>query len=114
MDTTHKPLLDQFTPSQLNRLRLAPTLEEKETLILQFKQQNQAQAAIEIQQGLDELKQQIANIRRPTSRFGLAAENGAIRLRPVELPAQQPMDSAQRKRFIAQLDGTEVSNELDD
>ncbi len=97
MDTTHKPLLDQFSPSQLNRLRLAPTLEEKETLILQFKQQNQAQAAIEIQQGLDELKQQIANIRRPTSRFG-----------------SMPMDSAQRKRFIAQLDGTEVSNELDD
>ena len=105
MNNKKTSLLDQFTPSQLNRLRLAPTLADKESLVRQFKQQNQAETASEIQQGLDELSQQIANLRRPTSRFG-----------------SMPMDSAQRKRFIAQLEsgsldahtGTEAGDELDD
>ena len=61
-------LLSQFSNHQLQQLRKAPTLEEKDQLITKFKLEN-AQAQ-EVQRQFDEVRESLERIRRPSSRFG--------------------------------------------
>lgn len=68
MNNQSQSLLSQFSNHQLQQLRKAPTLEEKDQLITRFKQENaQAQA---LQRQLDEVRESLEKIRRPRSRFG--------------------------------------------
>lgn len=62
-------LLSQFSNHQLQQLRRAPTLEEKEQLITRFKKEN-AQAQ-EVQRQLDEVRESLERIRTPRSRFSI-------------------------------------------
>ena len=68
MNNQSQSLLSQFSNHQLQQLRRAPTLEEKEQLITKFKLEN-AQAQ-EVQRQLDEMRENLYRIRRPSSRFG--------------------------------------------
>ena len=68
MNNQSQSLLSQFSNQQLQQLRRAPTLEEKDQLITKFKQEN-AQAQ-EVQRQLDEVRESLERIRRPRSRFG--------------------------------------------
>jgi len=68
MNNQPESLLSQFSNHQLQQLRRAPTLEEKEKLIIKFKLEN-AQAQ-EVQRQLDEARESLERIRRPSSRFG--------------------------------------------
>ena len=68
MNNQSQSLLSQFSNHQLQQLRRAPTLEEKDQLITRFKQEN-AQAQ-EVQRQLDEVRESLERIRRPRSRFG--------------------------------------------
>ena len=68
MDNYTQSLLSQFSNHQLQQLRKAPTLEEKDQLITRFKQEN-AQAQ-EVQRQLDDVRESLEQIRRPRSRFG--------------------------------------------
>ena len=68
MNNQSQSLLSQFSNHQLQQLRRAPTLEEKDQLIIKFKQENaQAQG---VQRQLDEVREGLERIRRPRSRFG--------------------------------------------
>ena len=58
MNNQSHSLLSQFSNHQLQLLRKAPTLEEKERLITRFKQEN-AQAQ-EVQRQLDEVRESLA------------------------------------------------------
>jgi len=71
MNNQSQSLLSQFSNSQLQQLCRASTLEEKEQLIIRFKRENQEQVD-EVQRGLEELRQQLAKVKRPRSRFGSA------------------------------------------
>ena len=68
MNNQSQSLLSQFSNHQLQQLRKAPTLEEKEQLITRFKQEN-AQAQ-EVQRQLDEVRESLESIRKPSARFG--------------------------------------------
>ena len=61
-------LLSQFSNHQLQQLRKAPTLEEKEQLIIRFKQENEQ--AKEVQRQLDEVRESLEKIRERRQRFG--------------------------------------------
>ena len=69
MNNQSHSLLSQFSNHQLQQLRKAPTLEEKERLITKFKLEN-AQVQ-EVQRQLDEVRESLEKIRRPRSRFGV-------------------------------------------
>ena len=68
MNNESQALLSQFSNHQLQQLRRAPTLEEKEQLITKFKLEN-AQAQ-EVQRQLDEVRNSLERIRKPSARFG--------------------------------------------
>ena len=68
MNNHSQSLLSQFSNHQLQQLRRAPALEEKDQLITKFKQEN-AQAQ-EVQRQLDEVRESLERIREPASRFG--------------------------------------------
>jgi len=68
MNNESQSLLSQFSNHQLQQLRRAPTLEEKDQLITRFKQEN-AQAQ-EVQRQLDEVRKSLERIRKPSARFG--------------------------------------------
>jgi len=72
MNNHSQSLLSQFSNHQLQQLRKAPTLEEKEQLITKFKLEN-AQAQ-EAQRQLDEVRESLEKIRRASSRYGRAHE----------------------------------------
>ena len=120
-------LLDQFTPSQRQRLRNAPTLEEQEALIKLFKRYNamtEEETYEAIHEEMDSIRSTLKGLRRPYPRFsspaptrpemGLQAKDGAVHYGELQQPEKQPMDSAQRKRFITQLESKEVVDESDD
>ena len=67
MNNKSQSLLSQFSNHQLQQLRRAPTLEEKDRLITKFKQEN-AQAQ-EVQRQLLEVRELLEKIRRPRQRF---------------------------------------------
>ena len=67
MNNQSQSLLSQFSNHQLQQLRRAATLEDKEQLIIKFKQEN-AQAQ-EVQRQLDEVRESLQRIRRPKPRF---------------------------------------------
>ena len=68
MNNQSQSLLSQFSNHQLQQLRRAPTLEEKDQLITSFKQEN-AQAQ-EVQRQMDEVRKSLDRIRKAPSRFG--------------------------------------------
>ena len=68
MNNQSQSLLSQFSNHQLQQLRRAPTLEDKDQLITRFKQENAE--AQEVQRQLDEVRESLERIRRPSSRFG--------------------------------------------
>ena len=68
MNNQSQSLLSQFSNHQLQQLRKAPTLEEKEQLIIKFKREN-AQAQ-EVQRQLDEVRESLEKVSRSSSRFG--------------------------------------------
>ena len=68
MNNQSQSLLSQFSNHQLQQLRKAPTLEEKEQLIIKFKREN-AQAQ-EVQRQLDEVRESLEQVSRSSSRFG--------------------------------------------
>ena len=69
MNNQSQSLLSQFSNYQLQQLRRAPTLEEKDQLITKFKQEN-AQAQ-EVQRQLDEVRESLERIKKPRSRFSM-------------------------------------------
>ena len=68
MNNQSQSALSQFSNQQLQQLRQTPTLEEKDQLITKFKREN-AQVQ-EVQRQLDEVREGLDKIRRPSSRFG--------------------------------------------
>jgi len=68
MNNQSESLLSQFSNHQLQQLRKAPTLEEKDQLITRFKQEN-AQAQ-EVQRQVDEVRESLEQVNRSSSRFG--------------------------------------------
>ena len=61
-------LLSQLSNDQLQQLGRAPTLEGKDQLITKFKLENEQ--AQEVQRQLDEVRESLERIQRPSSRFG--------------------------------------------
>ena len=68
MNNQSQSLLFQFSNHQLQQIRRAPTLEEKDQLITRFKQENAEDQ--EVQQQSDEVRESRERIWRPRSRFG--------------------------------------------
>ena len=67
MNNQSHSLLSQFSNHQLQQLRRAGTLEEKEQLIIKFQQEN-AQAQ-EVQILLNQAKESLERIKKPFARF---------------------------------------------
>jgi len=70
MNNHSQSLLSQFSNHQLQQLRKAPTLEEKEQLIIRFKREN-AQAQ-EFQRQLEELRIKAERFKRASKRLAIA------------------------------------------
>ena len=65
MNNQSQSLLSQFSNHQLQQLRRAGTLEEKEQLIIKFQQENaQAQEVL-----LNQAKESLERIKKPFARF---------------------------------------------
>ena len=68
MNKQSHSLLSQFSNHQLQQLRQAPKLKEKDQLITRFKHENAK--VQEVQYQLEEVRESLERIRRPSSRLG--------------------------------------------
>ena len=113
--------LGQFAPRQRRRLRNTPTPEQKEALIKLFKRYSalsEQETDQAIQEEIAKITSTLKGLRCPYPRFrshppvppeiAVLRMDEAVTPRERERPEQHPMDSAQRKRFITQLESTEM------